>query len=219
MQVTGPFTLTANEVLNLQDPTPNGASVAVQLQNMSGFPLNIADGYGSGEVLPNYAATFPCSGGQVVQVTVGPSGSTQQGLYAVWLYPWDQNPQQDGQMQATQNVLVYNMTTGFVTAGASPVVGQVLIAAPATPLSSIVVGQVSILNDLGTFTFTLWDGKPVPDGGGGVPFLTLQAGAPFDGYPVMPITSGYVVTPGNAVWMQVTYGALTFNAIATYAIQ
>lgn len=108
MNTQGPFDLTLNQLLPLNDPgaTSNNPATAVQIQNASPFIVEVNSGGIVLTIQSFTAQTVPTSGGgQQMSVTPMQSGGNAQqtspkSLTAVWLLAGESSPMLDGPLTA-----------------------------------------------------------------------------------------------------------------------
>ena len=120
-QTTGPYTLANGITQTVSDPAKGVPSVAVQIQNATGFALTV---YTSGTpyaVQPQTASTIPTAGngGQILMVPTATNASQDGSVTLVWLLDGQEAPIPDGFLTntvANQRTALTNVVNGFATA-------------------------------------------------------------------------------------------------------
>lgn len=107
MYVTGPYTPVVATLIRADDPAVyTQASVAVQVQNDSGFPLLVVTGGQQAAIPPFVAATMALNGSNEVDITPSTPPITSAGtIVLVWLLDGDVNPVSDGPLPGSVVVI------------------------------------------------------------------------------------------------------------------
>lgn len=160
MITTGPFNLVLNTEIELADPLSQGGnqSVAVQLQNASGFTLRVLADGDSLTIQSFTAQTVPLAGNgtsvAVIPITDGPAEATP--LFAVWLLAGESPPMVDGPLtaQAISAALVGTADVNVINS-TLPISGDVAITSGTVDATitggsvNIAAGTVDVVNPSG----------------------------------------------------------------------
>jgi len=187
------------------DPAIGNASVAVQVQNNSGFELKVLAAGLVWAIQPFYASTVPTGGSPVVTITptLNVTQASSNALTLVWLLRGETSPIPNGSLTTTPSTVAFQATTVTLT---SPTASGVLL--PPAPSGMFYV--------LSTFVVTSNDVSAVTVKGtsSGTTFLNNQAAGTYNPLVTGPITEGLTMTPnyhaGNAtIPVEVIYKVTT----------